>query len=263
MKRIGLIGMGYIGRATLERLSAPSVPGIEVAFVHNRSAAALGAIPSALVLERLEDFARTEPDLIVEMAHPDITRRFGAQFLAVADYMPMSVTALADADTERLLLAAAVRSGHRLVIPHGALTGVDSLVEARDAWANVTITFRKHPSNIDFTDCGIDGTGIAAPTTLYDGPARGIARLFPRNVNTMITCALATIGLDRCRAVLVADPSLDVAIAEVVARGHDGRTLEINKAQPAVGVSGTDMLDSQFASILRAVGHAPGPVAFV
>jgi predicted dinucleotide-utilizing enzyme len=87
---------------------------------------------------------------------------------------------------------------------------------------------------------------------VYDGPARGIAGQFPRNVNTMTTCALATVGLDRCRAVLVADPRLDVAIAEVRAVGRDGSIHQSRKEQPVVGVSGTEMLAAQVGSLLRA-----------
>jgi predicted dinucleotide-utilizing enzyme len=89
---------------------------------------------------------------------------------------------------------------------------------------------------------------------LYDGPVRGIAKDYPRNVNTMVTCALATIGLDRCRARLVADPRLDHAVAEVEAFGTDGSYLQTIKRQPAIGVSGTEM----FASTLRSVQKATG-----
>jgi aspartate dehydrogenase len=68
----------------------------------------------------------------------------------------------------------------------------------------------------------------------------------------MITCALATVGLDRCRARLVSCPALRVAVAEVEARGRDGSLLTMRKEQPATGVSGTEMFESQFASIVRA-----------
>ena len=95
--RIGLIGFGYVGRGCFERIAGGGVPGLEVAFVHNRSPGALAGVPPEKILSRLDDFAACGADLIVEMAHPEITRRFGATFLRSADYMPLSVTALADA----------------------------------------------------------------------------------------------------------------------------------------------------------------------
>lgn len=180
----------------------------------------------------------------------------------MADYLPLSVAALADDALRERLVARAGVAGTSLAIPHGALMGLDSLREWRHAWAEVTISFFKHPSNIDFSESGIDPAGISGDTVLYDGPARGIAALFPRNVNTMITCALATIGLDRCRARLVAVPTLQVAVAEVTARGLDGSLLSMRKEQPASGVSGTEMFESQWASIVRAA-RLTQPLEFV
>jgi predicted dinucleotide-utilizing enzyme len=140
--------------------------------------------------------------------------------------------------------------------------GLDSRHEWRNAWEEVTIAFHKPPRNIDFSASGLSPGPYDAPTTLYDGPVRGIAALFPRNVNTMVTCALATIGLDRCRAVLVADPALHCAIADVQARGRDGSRLHLRKEQPALGVSGTEMVESQWASIRRMAGVRE-PLSFV
>ena len=59
-----------------------------------------------------------------------------------------------------------------------------------------------------------------------------IAPLFPRNVNTMVTCALATVGVDRCRGRMIADPALDHAVAEVEAWGTDGSYITTVKRQP-------------------------------
>lgn len=253
-RRIGLVGFGFVGRQVYERVRAQPEAGLEIAFVHNRSEQALADVPEALRLRGVDDLPRFNADLIVEVAHPLYTQQWGEAILAQADYLPLSVAALADDALRERLLQRARASGTSLALPHGALMGLDSLREWRHAWEEVEISFHKHPSNIDFADSGVDPASIRSDTVLYDGPARGIAALYPRNINTMITCALATVGLDRCRARLVASPSLRVAVAEVRARGRDGSVLEMRKEQPASGVSGTEMFESLYASIQRAAG---------
>ena len=254
MTRVGLIGFGFIGAQVYRRLREQPELGIEVAFVHNRGRARLAEAPRDLILDDLARMPGKNVDLVVEIPHPATTRHHGEAILAQADYLPLSVTALADQALLDRLTAQAKKSGHRMLIPHGALMGTDNLFESRHMWAEVEITFYKNPANIDFSESGYDPARIKGETVVYDGPARGIAALYPRNVNTMVTCALATIGLDRCRARLVASPALKVAIAEVRAVGRDGALLHMRKEQPVTGVSGTEMFDSQFGSILRAAG---------
>ncbi len=261
-KRIGIVGLGFIGAGLAREILACSDGTLELAFVHTRS----GRIPDGILMSahaaKLEDFASFSPDLIVEAAHPAISREYGTAFLECADYMPLSVTALADDDLRDTLVSAAAHHNRSIFIPSGALVGTEGLVASRAMWKEVTITFRKHPKNIDFSDTTIDPVRIATETTVYDGPVRGIASLYPRNVNTMVTCALATLGLDRTRGRLIADPSLDHAVAEVEAHGTDGSYLATQKRQPAIGVSGTEM----FRSTLRSVRVASGvrnPIDFV
>jgi predicted dinucleotide-utilizing enzyme len=171
--------------------------------------------------------------------------------------MPLSVTALADDALRARLEAMAARNGHRLILPQGALVGTDALLAWRHMWRDVTITFRKHPANIDLAGVRLKADDITSQTIVFDGPVRAIAPLFPRNVNTMVTCALATVGLDRCRGRMIADPSLDHAVAEVEAWGRDGSYLTTVKRQPMIGVSGTEMFASTLRSVLKATGTGP------
>ena len=71
----------------------------------------------------------------------------------------------------------------------------------------------------------------------------------------MVTCALLSVGLDRCRARLVSDPSLEHGIAEVEAWGKDGSYLRTEKRQPMAGVSGTEMLETTWRSVTSALGN--------
>ena len=243
--------------------SGAAAGGFEIAFVHNRSAKALAGLEPALRLDDLGKADARRPDLVVECAHPIVTERHGAAFLEFADYMPLSVTALADDRLRGRLEASATEHGTRLLIPAGALLGGDELLMRRGRWERVRITFRKHPDNIDFGASGLRAGDFERETVIYEGSVREVARLFPRNVNTMVTCALVSNGLDDCEARLICDPGLDCAVAELEARDAEGGIVRTEKRQPAVGVSGTEMLDSAWYSIRRAAGAKTGAIELV
>ena len=257
MVRVGLVGFGFIGAGLYRSIHAGEYKGLEIAFVWNRSRDKLAGVAPERVLEDLSGFAARKPDLIVEASHPDISREYGEAFLAIADYMPLSVTALVDDGLRERMIAAATGSGRHLILPQGALVGTDALLGRRHMWRDVRITFRKHPNNIDLTAVKRRAEDITSETVIFEGPVREIAPLFPRNVNTMVTCALATIGIDRCRGRMIADPTLDHAVAEVEAWGEDGSYLTTVKKQPMVGVSGTEMFQSTLRSVVKATGAGP------
>lgn len=257
MARIGLAGLGFIGSGLYRSIQQGEHPGLEIAFVWNRTREKLADIPKSLVLDDLAGFASRKPDLIVEASHPSVSRDFGEAFLSNADYMPLSVTALADDALRERMIATATRNNRHLILPQGALVGTDALLGWKHMWRDVRITFRKHPNNIDLAAVNRRAEDIVSETVIFEGPVRDIAPLFPRNVNTMVTCALATIGLDRCQGRMIADPSLDHAVAEVEAWGTDGSYLTTVKRQPMVGVSGTEMFQSTLRSVLKATGAGP------
>ena len=254
--RIGLIGLGYIGRYVYEQITARPELGLEVAFVHDSAAERLAGLPAEVVLPDITAFPSRRPDLVVEMAHPAVTRQFGERFLRETDYLPLSMTAFADAGLQQRLIETARRSGTCLFIPHGAVVGLENIFEGRDLWEEVTMVMAKNPRNLDFSAAPqFKPTEITKPTVLYDGPTRAICPLFPRNVNSHATVALAGIGFDRTRSVLVADPSLEVSVIKLTARGN-GVEIKIERSNPLKGVSGVFTLHSTLAAVCRAKGAA-------
>ena len=111
-RRIGLVGFGKLGQFIAQAvLNDDAISAdYELAFVWNRNKAALeGTIPAELQLEDLSDFASRKPDVIVEVAHPAISKEYGTQFLDFCDYMVGSPTAFATLEIEQTLRAAAAK----------------------------------------------------------------------------------------------------------------------------------------------------------
>ena len=249
--RIGIIGFGSIGNYVYDQVTSKPELAIDVAFVHNRSTDKLARVPRHLILERLANFADRGADLVVELAHPTVTRTFGVALLRTTDYMPLSLTALSDADLEQNLVSTALDHGTRLLIPHGAVVGMEAINDGRELWDEVTMVMKKNPRNLDFSDHpSMTADMVEGETVIYDGPTRAICSLFPRNVNAHAALALGGIGFDSTRSVLIAIPGADHSTIEIQAKS-DGVELQIRRLTQMIGVSGVFTLISTLASITR------------
>jgi len=257
LRSIGIIGFGQIGSYIYDQVTTKPGLGLRIAFVYDTDPGRTRSLPSALVLDRLEGFEARKADMICEVAHPDVTKRYGLAFLAQTDYFVLSVTALADRDLAARLQAAAVAGSTRLFVPHGGVMGLETIIEGRETWEDVTFVMKKNPANLDFAQSGIDPTTIKTATIVYDGPTGGICPKFPRNVNTHACVALAGIGFDRTRSILIADPALQVLVQEIRVRGG-GVEFEFKLTAQMKGVTGSATLRSVLASIVSTAVKGPG-----
>ncbi|MBS0282223.1 MAG: aspartate dehydrogenase, partial [Proteobacteria bacterium] len=170
------------------------------------------------------------------------------------DLMLVSVGALCDEDLLAELKRAEAAGGGRLILVAGALPGWDTLQTASLAdLESVTLYSSKPPQAWRGTlvekQFRLDGLG--APFTLFDGSAREAARLYPKNANIAATAALAGIGFERTRVVLIADPAIRQNIHQLEVKGAFGQfSMEI-AANPSSDNPKTSLIAAM--SIMRAL----------
>jgi aspartate dehydrogenase len=243
MKRIALIGYGAITRIMMEKLAEHDPDGaVRVAGVLVRPAyadaarAALGA--RAQVVTDIEVLIRLTPNVIVECAGQGAVAQYGEAVLrAGIDLMVISTGALADDALRGRLIAAARATSCRLVLPAGAIAGIDGLNALRiGGLESVRYISAKPPGAWRGTPAETehDLDAISRRTVLYTGPAMDAARLYPKNANLAATVALAGLGLQRTEIQLVADPSVaPYNVGRIEAKSRYGELVVESRGLPA------------------------------
>jgi aspartate dehydrogenase len=190
--RYGIVGYGRIGQRLAARL-----PG------------------AVAILSRVSDlaaFLAHKPEVVVECASREALAEVGPLVLAAgSDLIPLSLTALADREVERRLMAAAEAGPGRIEIAPGAIGTLDLLATAHEEGiTRVVYRQRKSPAMWKLVAAarGIDFDSIRTRTVFRRGSVRELATDFTNNLNTSVGVALAGLGLDRTEAELVADPAL-------------------------------------------------------
>jgi aspartate dehydrogenase len=242
--RVGLIGFGKVGQYVYER--AVDDPVVQVAAIFTVPPIESSHPAVSIATSDIEGLIKRRPDLIVEVATPGVITDHGAALAATADLMPFSLTALAADAVRDAMTQSAVASGHRLLIPHGALLGLDGLYAARALLRRVTVTTSKPPRAL--------GRSVEDRVVLFEGTTYEACHRFPRNVNVHAGVALAGIGFTAQRSRIVADPALTVNRHEVVAEGEEVRFEIAVESTSGSGVSGAFTPESAWRSIRMAAG---------
>ncbi|KAM4651055.1 aspartate dehydrogenase domain-containing protein [Discoglossus pictus] len=271
-RKVGIVGYGHVGMYLVDKiLKEGSRYHLELAFVWNRNMKKLeGRVPPHLHLHDLSAFNDRNADLIVEVAHPSITKEYGETFLSSADFLVASPTALADQDVETKLRKRANLSGHTLYIPTGAFWGGEDIqkMSDRNTLKGLKITMTKHPRSFKLEGhlAEMNQQATDGKIVLYEGPVRNLCHLAPNNVNTMAAACMAahTLGFDGVIGVLVADPSIpdwhfvDIEVTgptnEKTGQVFTVKTSRCNPAEPSA-VTGSATFVSFWSSLLVSTGH--------
>src|ERR1700736_7050456 len=212
--RVAIAGLGAIGRALARRL-ADGLPGLVLACAATRdqekAQAWLAAQRIACPLVEPEDFP-ARADIAVECAPPAAMERICRPMLeAGKQVMVLSAGALLPRPE---LVALAKARGAQIIVPTGALLGLDAVTAAAEGRIHsVRMITRKPPRGLagaPYLEAnGISVEGLNGPKLVFSGTAREAAAGFPANVNVVAALALAGIGPDRTMMEIWADPTVE------------------------------------------------------
>ena len=213
--KIALAGLGAIGGAVARRVLADGIPGIQLMAVsardHDKARATLKAMNGAAVpIVGLAELAGMA-DLVIECAPAALMDSIAQPVLrAGKKLLVLSAGALLPRPE---LLELARKHGGQIIVPTGALLGLDAVCAAAEGQIHsVQMTTRKPPKGLTgapyLVENRIQIDDVREPLRVFSGSARDAAKGFPANVNVAVALSLAGIGPDRTRIDIWADPSV-------------------------------------------------------
>lgn len=208
--RVAIAGFGAIGKSIAKHLLA-GIPGLSLAAVGARNhEAARSLLPGHVAVADIGALADLA-DIIVESAPAAVLPAIAEPALrAGRSVVVLSCGALLER-TDLIDLARA--HGGRILVPTGALLGLDAVLAAAEGSINsVRMTTRKPPGGLAGAPYllrnGINVDGLTEALLVFEGTAREAARGFPANVNVAAALSLAGIGADRTQIAIWADPAV-------------------------------------------------------
>ena len=226
--RVAIAGLGPIGKKVAEALDR-GIDGLALAAVsaqhpdkHRNWLGSLRVQPAVLAIEKLADVA----DVVIECAPAKLVRSIVAPFVTEGKTaIVLSVGALLENDD---LIELAKQNGGQIVVPTGALIGLDAVTAAAVGEIHsVRMVTRKPVQGLAgapyLVENNIDIAKITEPLKIFDGTAREAAKGFPANLNVAVALSLAGIGPDRTRLEIWADPGLTRNVHRVEVESDSAR----------------------------------------
>ena len=171
--------------------------------------------------------AAIRPDLVVEAAGRAAIEQWMPEALRYARVAIIaSTSAFCDESLLIRLQDMATKNGSRIIVPSGAIGGIDALASGAVAGLKRVVHQIAKPTAAwhgTKAETLFDLSSLTERRVFFTGSAREAARDYPQNANATVVTSLAGIGLDRTIVELVADPSLHLNTHRITAEGAFGK----------------------------------------
>jgi aspartate dehydrogenase len=211
--RVAIAGLGAVGLAVADALDK-GIDGLRLAAVSARDKeAAKQRLAHLKQPVDIVDIAELEPyaDIVIECAPAELLSQIAEPFLKNGKtVIVLSCGALL---RNEHLIALAASHGGQVVVPTGALIGLDAVTAAAEGKIeSVKMITRKPVRGLVgapyLVENDIDIDDIKEPTKIFSGTPRDAAVGFPANLNVSVALSFAGIGPDRTTLEIWADPAL-------------------------------------------------------
>lgn len=227
-RRVAVAGLGAVGMEVVRHLDR-GIPGLELVSVSARDAARaeakLAELDRPVPVLPLAELSEAS-DLVVECAPAELLHEVAGPALRRGRLlMVISVGALLSAPE---LIELARTRGTQIIVPTGALLGLDAVTAAAEGTIHsVRMVTRKPAAGLKgaphLVQRGIDLDGLREPLLVFEGSAREAAAGFPANLNVAAALSLAGIGPDRTMLQVWADPGVERNVHEIEVESDSAR----------------------------------------
>ena len=260
-RNVAIAGLGAIGKRIALALDQ-GLPGMLLAAVAvgnpDKASPFVSGLHHPPRIVPLADLAQ-HADIVIECAPASLMRDLAEPVLkAGKTLMVLSVGALLL--NEDLIDLAKAHHG-KILVPTGALLGIDALIAAAEGEIHsVTMKSSKPPAGFHgapfLVQRNIEVLGIKEAMQLYAGSAREAAIGFPANLNVAIAASLAGIGVDRTRLEIWADPNITRNTHELIVESDAARlTMKIENIPSENPKTGRITAQSVIALLRKMGGH--------
>ena len=238
-KKIGIIGCGAIGTGLAVAIDQNGVKGGRLVGVSDRVAQKarklsrrLRQAPPVLEIDTLVD----RSDLVVECAQASLVPDLLKQIIQKRkDLLILSTGGVLG---QKALLEKARKAGCRIIIPSGALFGVDGIKAASLLpIKKMVLTTRKPPRSFEGAPFvlrrRIRLDAIRKEKLLFQGNVAQAVEAFPQNINVAATLGLAGADLRKFVVRIIADPRAKRNSHEVMVEGPAGKLVSKCENVPA------------------------------
>lgn len=223
MKKIGIIGLGFIGSTISNAIVDGQIEDAVIQSVYDIDKELMEKItkkdPTIRPMEHITDFH--DCDIIVECAVQSVVDEIFDSIVKSEKYfIPMSVGAFITIDDLYSKFQALEKTQKkRIILPSGAIGGFDCIETIKiERMISAKLKTRKPNRVFEQSNYLIENNielNESNPVTIFEGNAKQAASYFPRSVNVAARLALSTLGPEGTFVEIIADPTISQNIHSI------------------------------------------------